>query len=743
MRTKAYTSLIVIVAILCCSGLGFATTINVKNAPYNATGNGTTDDTAAIQNAVNAAAVGDTVLFPSGRYKITSTITVDSEMILSSTESAIISFDFSTSGPRTLLYITGNNVTVNGLTFDGTYLQNAETSSYAIRVNGINKLNNSGNNASIQHCSFTNLNAKGSAEHTLNVTHAAYLAFSSNSDVSYCNFDSVAGAAIFITNSDETTVYDNDINNTGWYSIHYGSNCHGAQITANTITGNTPGIRYYGGSIDIMSQVPDPRCSRILIDSNSISGVHSYGAAIRVQSNSYAEIANNIIENATATTGYLQYIAVDVRSGGNPIVNNGPPDHILVRNNTLNVGEDGSVGIYVKNYQQGTEMPLQYGDSIIIKDNHVNSSVSDSKYFDHGIIVHGHYGGLRKVDVSGNVVSGRPGANDPISGAIGLICVTAMPGKPMDTVSIENNQLTYLGGNPSVSDQVGLFLDQCNEVEVRNNQITGFYYGVRLYTSVGTNIYGLNVAPEDSTNTFTSNVINIVKPSGYTLNTAATTITVDAWTMTASDLIAYYKFDNDVLDSAGNHNGISHGNPVFVAGVNGQAIRLDGSGDYVEVAHDDSLNFTDSITIAMWVRPNSYNYGSATHLIAKYTSTTDANFRWYFRGIDYAIPGQTLVYANAGGTWMQVSGNHQISLSGWRHLAWTYNKSGGGVLYVDGVRIATTPSFTGSGRLATNQAPILIGAWDTITNFFVGDIDELKIWKKELSKTEIEAEAGL
>lgn len=47
-------------------------TINVKSAPYNAKGDGTTDDTAAIQSALNAAAGGLTVYFPSGNYKITS-----------------------------------------------------------------------------------------------------------------------------------------------------------------------------------------------------------------------------------------------------------------------------------------------------------------------------------------------------------------------------------------------------------------------------------------------------------------------------------------------------------------------------------------------------------------------------------------------------------------------------------------------------------------------------------------------
>lgn len=58
----------------------YTTTINVKN--YGATGNGSTDDTSAIQNAINAAGDYTVVYLPAGTYRTTAPIRLKSKMIL-------------------------------------------------------------------------------------------------------------------------------------------------------------------------------------------------------------------------------------------------------------------------------------------------------------------------------------------------------------------------------------------------------------------------------------------------------------------------------------------------------------------------------------------------------------------------------------------------------------------------------------------------------------------------------------
>lgn len=56
--------------------------INVMAAPYSATGDNSTDDTAAIQAAIDACAIDGTVFFPPGLYRVTSPLHVPAGVTL-------------------------------------------------------------------------------------------------------------------------------------------------------------------------------------------------------------------------------------------------------------------------------------------------------------------------------------------------------------------------------------------------------------------------------------------------------------------------------------------------------------------------------------------------------------------------------------------------------------------------------------------------------------------------------------
>ncbi len=99
--------------------------VDVKE--YGATGNGTTDDTTAIQNAINSiSTAGGTVLFPIGTYLISSTLTVPNYVFLvgmsryrsqlkASTAITMVSFPDRDSAGIMMMLLTGNSTASVGI----------------------------------------------------------------------------------------------------------------------------------------------------------------------------------------------------------------------------------------------------------------------------------------------------------------------------------------------------------------------------------------------------------------------------------------------------------------------------------------------------------------------------------------------------------------------------------------------------------------------------------------------------
>ena len=79
--------------------------------------------------------------------------------------------------------------------------------------------------------------------------------------------------------------------------------------------------------------------------------------------------------------------------------------------------------------------------------------------------------------------------------------------------------------------------------------------------------------------------------------------------------------------SGNNHNGTLVNGPVWTAGKYGQAVSLDGSNDYINIAdHNDyTLNVAQSYTWSAWIKNTNFNQWGTV-----WSQTLDASNYFYF-----------------------------------------------------------------------------------------------------------------
>ena len=209
-------------------------------------------------------------------------------------------------------------------------------------------------------------------------------------------------------------------------------------------------------------------------------------------------------------------------------------------------------------------------------------------------------------------------------------------------------------------------------------------------------------------------------------------------------LMAYYTFETSTpSDMSGRgHDGTDKGSPKSVKGIKGKAYHFNGSGDYVSVANQTDLNVGvgGSVSVCAWFKTDSLDVDrSIPRVIVGKRISASSNS-------DYIIftSGGKLCFGtgNASDTvvWMMTN---EPSLNKWHHVVGTmeYNKTDKYYyksIYIDGVEVKTGRTKTKCDSVTTD---LRIGeaAIGTGTAYFYGSIDEVRIYKRALSDTEVKA----
>ena len=199
-------------------------------------------------------------------------------------------------------------------------------------------------------------------------------------------------------------------------------------------------------------------------------------------------------------------------------------------------------------------------------------------------------------------------------------------------------------------------------------------------------------------------------------------------------LVAAYAFSEGVGASTADASGA--GNNATVSGASwtgsgryGSALGFDGVNDWVTVADHASLDLTTGLTLSAWVRPTSTS-GSRLVMFKE----NGATFAYALYSSSGGRPMATIVTA---GTQKKATASSALPVNTWTHLAMTYSGTRL-LLFVNGVRSASKST---TGAMPNSTGPLRIGGTAVSpSQWFAGTLDELRVYNRALSETEIQAD---
>ena len=203
-------------------------------------------------------------------------------------------------------------------------------------------------------------------------------------------------------------------------------------------------------------------------------------------------------------------------------------------------------------------------------------------------------------------------------------------------------------------------------------------------------------------------------------------------------LVGYWSFEDTTgtiaTDFSGNGNVGTLTNmdasTDWVAGKIGKALDFDGSNDYVNVPSPVNLpTGLDPVTLSVWFYLDSY--GVSRPQILGYGG---GQFHWFDVGLNNTAGGNFLFIRWYG---TDTSSAVKPALNTWHHVA-VIDDGTNAIMYLNGVQIINT-TRPNTSTYTKESSFLRIGKWtdDEANDYFDGKIDDVRIYSRTLSATEI------
>ncbi|MBN0042178.1 hypothetical protein JN535_18640 [Cellulosimicrobium cellulans] len=183
--------------------------------------------------------------------------------------------------------------------------------------------------------------------------------------------------------------------------------------------------------------------------------------------------------------------------------------------------------------------------------------------------------------------------------------------------------------------------------------------------------------------------------------------------------------------SGWSQTGTLSGGTSRVAGVDGRAVRFDGTNGKITVADRASLDLAGTMTVAAWVRPERV---ATQHVVKKAQSYEVDGYE-----LSVASTGRPFFRVNqaSSGDVFRVNASSAAVADGstWTHVVGTFDGSRLR-LFVDGVEQG---SVAGPAAVGTNALPLVIGDQSGGGYPFQGAVDGVRLYDRALSASEVAA----
>ena len=486
---------------------------------------------------------------------------------------------------------------------------------------------------------------------------------------------------------------------------------------------------------------------------------------------------------SVAANALVLRMGVDSASGSDY---NGKEDEVRVYNRALSPAEVAQL----YNFAPGPVAYFNFEEHQGISANDSSGNANTGTLSGNADWTQGKYGGGVTFDGSGDIVTAGTGSSISITGAITVeawVKVAVLPGSNLGYSIVAKDKNT--GGRAYTLDLLTSAgcLGTCfrfyvngggnlttNEVTATANQVqTNIWYHVvgTFVPSTSMHIYINGVQSE--TNTVTSPVASI--------NTATANLTVGGreyagaedyfngvidepriynYARTAGQIVedmnaghpapgspigsplGHWKFDEGygtTLNNSGSKGtsiaGSSAGGAAWTNhGKFGKAIVTDGTATYATIPDDDSIdfNYNQDFTVSFWMR--DIGGSTASKAIVEKWTTGGTPYPYVFR----TATGNKVIFLRFDTTNNPfITSSKVVMDSAWHHIVGVKNGSTM-YLYVDGVLDGTTTDSTNT--TTTNTSAVQIGRRGGGSNFWSGNLDELKIYNSALTASQVKLE---